>query len=315
MKISQVVTTAKELFELEVKEIPWLVHGILPKTGLAALAGSSDTGKSSFLRQLALEVTSGKEDFLGFKLHPIHRSVVYVSTEDDMEAMSFLINKQRKHGVNDANAENLRFIFESDNLLDNLERELERKPADCVIIDAFTDLFAGDLNSSNSVRTFLNKYREVGLKHNCLILFLHHTGKRTSNLAPSKDNLLGSQGFEGKMRTVLELRRDHDSNSKRHLCILKGNYILDSEKSKSYVLNFNEMYFENSNERVSFEKLSKPMNSRLSNRDEMLSKALNMREGGLPIREITSQLNEQGYKVGKTTVADLIKLCPSVPNA
>lgn len=313
MRINQIVTTAKELFELEVKEIPWLLHGILPKTGLAALAGSSDTGKSSFLRQLALEITSGKEDFLGFKLNTIHRSVVYVSTEDDKEAMSFLINKQRRYGINDANAENLRFIFESDSLLENLERELEHKPADCVIIDAFTDLFAGDLNSSNSVRTFLNKYREIGLKHNCLILFLHHTGKRTSNLAPSKDNLLGSQGFEGKMRTVLELRRDYEYPIRRHLCILKGNYIPDSEKMSSYVLDFKDLCFENTLERVSFEKLSKPIDVRQEYKSEIVPKAKMMKENGSSVREIANQLNLQGYKVSKTTVANWLNDCPSVP--
>ena len=47
-----------------------LVDPIIPRTGVVALVGTSDSGKSTFLRSLAMAVASGAHSFLGFALHP-----------------------------------------------------------------------------------------------------------------------------------------------------------------------------------------------------------------------------------------------------
>ena len=44
--------TGEMLLNQNIKEIPTLLEPLLPKSGLVCLAGSSDTGKSAFLRQL-----------------------------------------------------------------------------------------------------------------------------------------------------------------------------------------------------------------------------------------------------------------------
>ena len=84
-----------ELLSQEKTTIDTLVEPLLPSCGLAALIGSSDSGKSCLLRQLSASVVSGK-DFLAWKTNPKHRKVLYVSTEDDREAVSFLVQKQNK---------------------------------------------------------------------------------------------------------------------------------------------------------------------------------------------------------------------------
>ncbi|MEO6038136.1 MAG: hypothetical protein ABIQ93_06960, partial [Saprospiraceae bacterium] len=96
-------------------------------------------------------------------------------------------------------------------------------------------------------------------RHKCLFLFLHHTGKRTENLEPSKNNLLSGQGFEAKMRLVIELRADSISSSSRHLCIVKGNYLSAEHKRESYVLEFlpDKFQFIKTGVRVPFEMLTK----------------------------------------------------------
>ncbi|HET6557897.1 MAG TPA: AAA family ATPase, partial [Prolixibacteraceae bacterium] len=76
----------RELLEKGLSEMPALIEPILPKVGLAAVTGSSDTGKSSFLRHLALAIVLGDEEFLGFRINSTHQSVVYVATEDDEDA-------------------------------------------------------------------------------------------------------------------------------------------------------------------------------------------------------------------------------------
>jgi RecA-family ATPase len=153
----------------------------------------------------------------------------------------------------------LRFLFETENVIKVLDGELTRQPADVVILDAYGDLYAGDANRTNQIRQFLNEYRELAQKHDCLILWLHHTGKRTDDQAPSKHHVIGGQGFEGKMRVLIELRRDHYDQDRRHLCIVKGNYLPDELKSESFVLHFDKesLSFSDTGVRIPFEQLAK----------------------------------------------------------
>ena len=252
-------TTATDLLNRKVESIPCLIEPILQAVGLAALAGSSDVGKSAFLRQLAFAVSTGASTFLGWPILAKHQSAIYVSSEDDENATAFLLYSLNKsQGIEPDLCQRLRFVFETHNLLNELDKRLTNAPADLVIIDAFGDLYTGDANKTNQIRQFLHDYSQLAQKHECLILWLHHTGKRTDEEAPSKHHVIGGQGFEGKMRLLIELRRDHHDHSRRHLCIVKGNYLPDQYKTESYVLTFENFEFIQTGERVPFEQLAKP---------------------------------------------------------
>jgi len=88
---------ALELFNLKIDTVPKLVEPFFQKSGLASLVGTSDTVKSTFLRQLSLAIVLGKADFIGFKLNPKHHRVIYVSTEDGPHSVSHSIRKQIKN--------------------------------------------------------------------------------------------------------------------------------------------------------------------------------------------------------------------------
>lgn len=269
--------TAFELIERGITEIPTLVSPLLPKVGLAALAGSSDTGKSTMLRQLALDVASS-DTFIGFPIEAIHKKSLYVSTEDEENSIACILNQgQEFRKMKKELYKNVRFIFDTHNLLETLDFCLTEEPVDLVVIDAFTDLYHKSMNESNQMRTFLNDYSQLAQKHKCLVMFLHHTGKRTEKEAPSKHHLLGSQAFEAKMRLVLELRRDFIDPIKRHLCVVKGNYLPSEYKTESYVLYFGDnMVFENTGDRVAFELLSKENNSSSGWSDEKIEDAIEL---------------------------------------
>lgn len=217
--------TGEQLLSLKCEGLPCLVEPIMHKVGLACIAGASDTGKSAFLRQLCYAVVSGAELFLDFKLNARYHSAIYVSTEDDATAMNWVIHKQNVDWkINPEELKGLRILFDTTDLLHELDEKLTEAPADIVCIDAFTDLFSGELNKSNEVRCFLNNYSQLAQRHQCLVVFLHHCGKRTEQeKTPSKHNLLGSQAFEAKMRLVLELRGDTENPNLKHLCVVKGN--------------------------------------------------------------------------------------------
>ncbi len=307
-KLPDYIKTGEELVGNSIIDIPMLINPIFPKVGIVAIAGSSDTGKSSLLRQLGMEIVSGKDYFLGFRIMAEHRSVIYVSTEDDEFAISSLIKKQNNRDLTADKYRGLRFIFDTESLDQKIIAELEREPVDMIIIDAFSDLFGGDLNRVNEVRKYLHSFVGIANKYGCLFVFLHHTSKKTETLPPSKNNLIGSQGFEGKMRLVIELRKDfqNPTSPKRHLCIVKGNYVPEEFKNRSYVLTFSEhLTFENTGLRVSFESLA-PSNGRQVN-TEVRDRARELHEEGLTISEIHERMTVEGYSVGRSTIGNYVR--------
>ena len=304
--------SGKELLDMNVTTLPVLLDPFLPKTGVVAIAGSSDTGKSSILRQMAVDIATNEPTSLGFPLHATHNRAIYVSSEDDKYSIAFLLQKQMINDEKKASYDNLAFIFNTENLLPNLESVLKKHKVDAIFIDTMTDIFEGDLNQTNKIRSFLNKFSNLAEKRKCLIVFLHHTGKRTESLPPSKDNLLGSQGFEAKMRMVIELRKDFSNPKYRHVCIVKGNYLPESFKQQSFVFEFDEnMRFTNLNLRVPFEQLARG-DSANSERRSALVKAIAYRDEGLSVSKIAEKLNAEGINVARSTVGKWIKDNPVV---
>lgn len=282
-------TTGEDLLLLKVTEIPCLVEPFLQQVGLACMAGSSDTGKSSILRQLAISIVTGEYDFLGFKINATHKSVIYVSTEDLENDTAYLLSRQSCNH-NPKSLQGLRFIFDITNLEVELNKRLSNKPADLVVIDCFADAYGGDLKDTQKIRIYLHRFQELAQKYKCLILFLHHTGKRTENLEPSKNNLLSGQGFEAKMRLVIELRTDTINPNSRHLCIVKGNYLSARHKKESYVLNFDEenFTFTNTGERIPFELLAKQSDT--NNSKAKYEQARDLKKQGYSYEQIAKEI-------------------------
>ena len=149
----------------------------------------------------------------------------------------------------------------------------------------------------------MNGYSQLAQKHQCLIMFLHHCGKRTEDeKTPSKHNLLGSQAFEAKMRLVLELRSDNVNPNLKHLCIVKGNYLPSSFKNDSFDLWFSEnMTFSDTQNRTPFEKLVKTPVDNTAKEDGMHEKmvtAKRLKKQGLNQQQIAGIMD-----VHKSTVS------------
>ena len=229
-------TSMRELLENPAERQPVLVEPLFPQCGLGAVIGSSDCGKSTLLRQHAACVAGGR-DFLLWKTFPVHKRVLYVSTEDDSGAMSELLKRQNKAWqLSKEEAERVEFLFSCDCIAEKVEACLVAKPVDLVIIDTFGDICKDDISQSNNIRNLLNLFADTARRHGCFILFAHHIRKTGENTAPSKLNALGSQAFEAKMRVLIELRRSKRNKELLHLCIVKGNYLPNDYKQQSFDL-------------------------------------------------------------------------------
>ncbi len=293
--------TGESLLNRKVTEILFIVDGLLQRSGLGCLAGPSDVGKSMLLRLLCIAIVTKQKSFLDFPLLCRYFSAVYVSSEDQETETAFLLLKQSK-GYSAADFKRLRFVFDTTDLLRKLDKMLTAAPADLVVIDCFADSFGADLKDTQKIRTFLHPFQELAAKHDTLILFLHHTGKRTENFEPSKNNLLAGQGFEAKMRIVIELRTDLVNSNHRHLCVVKGNYLPAKMKKESFVLEFLEdcFHFKNTGERMPYELLSRPTED---NGKAKYEQAKSLKETGLSYDQIAMAL---GYG-SKGTVSKLFE--------
>lgn len=258
--------TLADLLSMEIDEVPRLFYPIFVKSGIAVLVGGSDTGKSSLLRQMAMCVATGR-DFLTWRYNGERHRAIYLSSEDDATITAAVVKKYNKTmQLPDAAKTNLRFRFDlnSDNVIEGLEQMLSEQAADLIVIDALADFFNGrNLNDNKEVRNFYAPFKEMAKKHNCLIIFNHHTGKRTSAYTPDKDNSLGSQAIEAAPRLAIELRADPHNPDIKHFCAVKGNYLPTEHKTKSFALRMDDnLVFSPTGERTDFTELAKRPNEK-----------------------------------------------------
>lgn len=234
--------SADALLSIELPEVQCLWQPFFQQIGMGAVIGSSDGGKSAFCRQLAISIALGQKQFLGFSLKSAFGRAIFVSSEDDAQATNMILKKQiRAFSAKTEAMKNLRFLFNTQNLIETLDQELLKSPADLVVLDAFGDIFTGkEMNSISQIRNYLNAFSQLAQRHKCFFLFIHHVGKRTDALEPSKHNAIGSQAFEAKMRVVLELRTTEADLQAKNLYVTKGNYLPSSVKKAVYQLAFDE---------------------------------------------------------------------------
>ncbi|MFT5252079.1 MAG: hypothetical protein ACI87N_001084 [Flavobacteriales bacterium] len=242
---NKVTYNAVELLSIGSVEPKYLMRPIFPQKGTAVLAGKPDTGKSQLARQLCIQVALGERTFLGFELNLINNRAIYVATEDNQEATTFLVSKQFK-GLQKEAVENLRFMFadtmDQEEILTKLDAELRLSPADLVVVDSFGDVFkGGDSNNNMAMRNTVKLFDKIAKDHNCLILFVHHINKAAYKQAPGQEHIQGGSGLLQKVRLAIQL--SEGDNNKRYFTVVKGNYCPKEFKQNSLTLSFSEETF------------------------------------------------------------------------
>lgn len=230
--------TANDVLNAKSERGVWLVDNYLPLHEISGITGPSDTGKSTLLRQLVLSIVSDKNDFLGMKLNCKHRQAIYISTEDGLMGVQEGIHRQVENMKIDKDAlDRLHFLFDEENIFDELNARLRQNPVDLIAVDCFSDTYRGNPNDMVMVREYMRRLKDIIGKYECSVIILHHNVKNSEKGAPDKNKLNGSQALEAKMRSLLELRLG-DNDNERLLTILKANYIPQELKKKSKVLVF-----------------------------------------------------------------------------
>lgn len=286
----KVFFTATELISMDIEKVPTLWNPFLPLRGLAGLTGSSDTGKSTFLRQLAMSVCTRQKEFLGYPLTVRSGNVLYVSTEDDKETTAASLGIQSAKAAKEK-FQNLHFLFDCMDLIPKMETYLKSNPTDLVILDVWSDTFIGNPNSWVDIRQNLNKIKHIADTQNTLILILHHSVKNSEKSNPDKAKLNGSQALEAKLRSLLELRNGKQFNE-RVMYVLKNNSMPRDIKEQGLILNLDDKtrLFSYSGEKVSISQNTDNSNGVKYDREVWVPRMMALRKEDLSYEDARNQL-------------------------
>ncbi|MCW5584035.1 MAG: AAA family ATPase, partial [Gammaproteobacteria bacterium] len=158
----------------------WIVQGVLPAEGLAALYGASGSGKSFLILDMAFAIATGEKFWFGHKI--TKKPVTYVALEGEsglgkrIKAWSIYCNKSLP--------DNLRFITQPFNLLSTDITDLAKAIiGSCganglVVIDTLNRAAPGaDENSSIDMGNIIASAKKLQNLIGGIILLVHHTGK------------------------------------------------------------------------------------------------------------------------------------------
>ncbi len=233
LKTDKHLFTGLELFEMKIEKYPTLWGKVLPARGVGVIMGASDTGKSMFCKNFSLSIAKGEKTFLGMPLYTRHKRVLIVSTEEEEMIVSYILNQQRKLFPDPEFLNNIKFLFNCRDYLKEASEVLKNEKFDLIVLDSWGDISRGHPNDYSSVRQQgMQPWKELALKHNCLVLIIHHTVKNSEHSAPDKNKLNGSQAMEAMARCVIQIQVIPRTN-RRTLTIVKCNHLPEETKGKS----------------------------------------------------------------------------------
>lgn len=196
------ILSPSDLYNLPPME--WLVKGILPTKGVAAIYGAPGSGKTFLALDLALAISEGLPKWFNREIQ--QREVVYLALEGTM-GIGKRIKAWEKH--NETPATKLKLILDSFNLKNLLDVEVLvesiRQVVGCgcvVIIDTLNQASPGsDENSSVDMGLLLAATKTIYLALDGLVLLVHHSGKNAQN------GLRGHSSMNGAMDTVMLVQK------------------------------------------------------------------------------------------------------------
>ncbi len=188
------------------KEISWLVSGMLTEGGTSLLAGDPKSGKSQFVRHLISSLLN-KTEFLNSEITNIDK-IIYLALEETPNELKKYINDL---GIDDTREDLIigdrAWSTGKENILE-LEADIKKfKPSLCIIdtFVAYSDL--NDMNDYAKVYKALQAIAQIARQENCHILIVHHKNKGDASGAKS---IMGSQAFFGAVDSALLLSGEGD---------------------------------------------------------------------------------------------------------
>ncbi len=192
----------------------WLVKGVLPESGIAAIYGASGSAKSFLALDLALAVSTGAP---WFRARTAQRPVVYVCLEGQggLAARMAAIRKAMSR-IGDVHCITEPFDLLSQRDCADLAAAISSNLADggLLIIDTLAQACPGvDENSSADMGRAIAALKSLQASLGGLVLILHHSGKDAAK------GMRGHSSLIAALDASIEVRRTGDV---RQWCLAKS---------------------------------------------------------------------------------------------
>jgi putative DNA primase/helicase len=183
----------------------WLVRGVLPAVGLAALFGASGSGKSFLALDLCAAVAAGGAEWFGCRVKSA--PVVYVALEGESGFSQRVKAWQLHHGRDLPDA--LRFVMQALDLrnADDVSEIAEAVTAagaasGLLVIDTLNRAASGaDENSVVDMGAIIAAAKDLQARLGGLVLLVHHSGKDASR------GLRGHSSLHAALDAAIEVSR------------------------------------------------------------------------------------------------------------
>jgi KaiC/GvpD/RAD55 family RecA-like ATPase len=186
----------------------WLVRGVLPADGLAALYGASGSGKSFLALDLGASVAGGSPEWFACRVKPA--PVVYVALEGEAGFSQRVKAWQLHHGRD--LPESLRFVMQALDLrnADDVDEIAEAVTAagaagGLLVVDTLNRAASGaDENSVVDMGAIIAATKGLQAKLGGLVLLVHHSGKDATK------GLRGHSSLHAALDAAIEVSRTDD---------------------------------------------------------------------------------------------------------
>lgn len=186
----------------------WLVRGVLPADGLAALYGASGSGKSFLALDLGASVAGGGPEWFACRVKPA--PVVYVALEGEAGFSQRVKAWQLHHGRSLPDA--LRFVMQALDLrnADDVSEIAEAVTAagaagGLLVVDTLNRAASGaDENSVVDMGAIISAAKALQAKIGGLVLLVHHSGKDATK------GLRGHSSLHAALDAAIEVSRSDD---------------------------------------------------------------------------------------------------------
>ncbi|MBX3708271.1 MAG: AAA family ATPase [Gammaproteobacteria bacterium] len=221
---------------LNTPSIEWVIKGVIPTKGLAAIYGASGSGKSFLVLDMAFSIASGEPHWFGLQVKKM--PVTYVCLEGEagigkrIKAWTLYCNKSVPN--------DLRFVIQPFNLLGDDVSELARAITTAcgveslVIIDTLNRASPNtDENSSVDMGKIIVSSSKLQNTIGGVVLLVHHSGKDETKKLRGHSSLLAA--LDGAIEVA-------NSNNRRewHVAKSKDDVTGQSYSFRLEIISFNE---------------------------------------------------------------------------
>ena len=200
-----------------VRDVKWIVPGILLDRGITAVVGLSEAGKTTFCLDLSKALLKEKK-FLNSAI-PINKKINQILWIEIDQPESMLKDEANKIDQELASSldvyTNIHWNNE-ESIVENLDKVLHWFPYELVIIDSLGSIGLKNENDNSEVSALYKHLRELCNRYGISIILIHHLGKQsethTGNRIDMKQRVRGAGDIVNKADCVLGLERVGNEN-------------------------------------------------------------------------------------------------------